>query len=168
MENCLPIRASEIADGDLELPIRQTDPVCSVVTFKYEQAHRQVQESNPLLAKTYEALAILTSFFPNFDSPAEPYRPAFIDRSAGRRSVVPDDLTAEDLAVLPVLLEKLTEPALKARILDVLWIRQKDFRVALKAVDEYLLAAGAKDLANAIKGAFLISGLLKMSSPVPQ
>ena len=55
---------------------------------------------------------------------------------------MPDDLTAEDLAVLPVLLEKLTEPALKARILDVLWIRQKDFRAALKAVDEYLLAAG--------------------------
>jgi hypothetical protein len=26
----------------------------------------------------------------------------------------------------------------------------------------------AKHLANAIKGAFLISGLLKMSSPVPQ
>jgi hypothetical protein len=48
---------------------------------------------------------------------------------------------AEDLAVLPVLVEKLTESALRARILDVLWIRKRDFQAALKAVDVYLLAA---------------------------
>jgi len=139
MENCLPIPESEIADGDLELPIRQAEPHCAIFTLTYEEACRQVQDTNPQLAKTYQALAILTAFFPDFDNLATPYRPMFI--GGGGRSAVPDDLTAEDLAVLPVLLEKLTEPALKARILDVLWLRQKDFRAALKAVDEYLLAA---------------------------
>ena len=43
--------------------------------------------------------------------------------------------------VQPVLVEKLTESALRARILDVLWIRKRDFQAALKAVDAYLLAA---------------------------
>ena len=139
MENPLPIRASEIADADLELPIRQAEPHCAIFTLMYEEACRQVQDTNPQLAKTYQALAIITSFVPNFDSLAEPYRPMFI--RGGRRSAVPDDLTAEDLAVLPVLLEKLIEPALKARILDVLWIRKRDFQAALKAVDAYVLGA---------------------------
>jgi hypothetical protein len=99
MENSLPIRANEIADGDLELPTRQADPDCSFFTLKYGEAFRQIQDDNPRLAKTYQTLAILTSFFPNFDSPAEPYRPMFIDR--GRRSSVPDDLTEEDLKGCP-------------------------------------------------------------------
>jgi hypothetical protein len=139
MENVLPIRANEIAEGDLELPIRQDEPHCSIFSFTYEQACRQVQNANPVLGKTYQALAILTSFFPNFDSLAEPYVP--MSRSGRGRSPVPDDLTDEDLAVLPPLLETLTEPALRARIHDVLWIRRRDFRAALQAVDAYLLAA---------------------------
>jgi hypothetical protein len=54
---------------------------------------------------------------------------------------MPDDLTEDDLAVLYRLLDKLSEPALKARILDVLWIRRRDFQAALNASDAYLLAA---------------------------
>jgi hypothetical protein len=139
MGNVLPISAQEIADGDLELPIRQAEPHCGLYTFQYEQASRQLQNANSQLANTYQTLAILTSFLPNFDSPAEPYLP--MCRSAAGRSAVPDDLTDEDLTVLPLLLERLTEPALKARILDVLWIRQKAYQAALQAVDAYVLAA---------------------------
>lgn len=139
MRNVFPISAEEIADGDLELPIRQSEPHCGAYTFQYEQASRQLKDANSRLAKTYQTLAILTSFLPNFDSPTEPYLP--MCRSAKGRSELPDDLTDQDLTVLALLLEKLTEPALKARILDVLWIRQKAYQAALRAVDAYVLAA---------------------------
>jgi hypothetical protein len=138
LENSLPIRATEIADGDLEQPIRQAEPHCLIFTLRYEEASRQVPDANPL-RKTYEALALLTSFIPNFDDPEQPYQPQW--RSAERRSLMPDDLTEDDLAVLCRLLDKLSEPALKARILDVLWIRRRDFQAALNASDAYLLAA---------------------------
>jgi hypothetical protein len=138
MENSLPIRATEIADGDLEQPIRQAEPHCLFFTLRYEEASRQVPDANPL-RKTYEALALLTSFISNFDDPEQPYQPQW--RSAERRSLMPDDLTEDDLAVLYRLLDKLSEPALKARILDVLWIRRRDFQAALNASDAYLLAA---------------------------
>ena len=139
MENSLPISASEIAEEDLELPIRDAEPHCSIFNVEYEKAYREVQDTNPLLGRTYQTLAILTSYWPNFDSPAEPYGP--MSRFGGRRSPVPDDLTDEDLGVLPVLLQKLTEPALRSRILDVLWIREKDFKAALQAVEAYIMAA---------------------------
>jgi uncharacterized protein DUF4209 len=139
MENSLPLSASEIPEQDLELPIRVAEPHCSSFFLEYEKAYGQVQDTNPLLGRTYQTLAVLTSFWPNFDSPAEPYGP--ISRFGERRSQVPDDLTEDDLGVLPVLLEKLTEPALRARILDVLWIRRKDFKAALQAVEAYIMAA---------------------------
>jgi tetratricopeptide (TPR) repeat protein len=139
MEHSLLISASEIPEEDLELPIRGAEPHCSIFTLEYEKAYRQVQNTNPLLGRTYQTLAILTSFWPNFDSPAEPYGPT--SRFGETRSLVPDDLTEDDLGVLPVLLEKLTEPALRARILDVLWIRRKDFKAALQAVKAYIMAA---------------------------
>jgi hypothetical protein len=140
MENFLPISGDEIPDGDLELPIRGCEyPYCSFFSLKYSEAAREVEVENPLLSKTYQTLSILCSYHPNFESRAEPYLPLWTFN--GRRSAVPDDLTKEDLGVFPRLLERLTEPALRARILDVLWIRRNEFQSALQAVEAYILAA---------------------------
>lgn len=55
-----------------------------------------------------------------------------------RRSMIPDDLSEEQLAVLKARADQANIPEFQGRIYDVLWIRKKDFAAAEKAINAYI------------------------------
>jgi len=63
----------------------------------------------------------------------------------GKRSPIPSDLTSTDIEVLQRLAPEAKDPALRARLYDVLWILKKDHRACAEAADCYLGAAAAVD-----------------------
>src|SRR6266404_1355932 len=94
--NCLPLAGNSIPDVDIEAPIRTAkSPVCQYYSHDYAHAAKQVETSNAAVAKLYQTLSILCSFFPNYQDASEPYRPAAI--YDGKRSSVPGDLSESDL-----------------------------------------------------------------------
>lgn len=60
----------------------------------------------------------------------------------GKRSLIPTDLSDEDLDELTATLTTVDDPEYQARISDVIWLRRRDYKVARSAVDFYL-ASGA-------------------------
>jgi hypothetical protein len=66
----------------------------------------------------------------------EPYGPMFVmDR---KRSMIPEDLSAEHLDVMRQRADQVDDPEFKARVYDILWLRQKDYAAAEAAVNAYI------------------------------
>lgn len=90
--------------------------------------------------RVFSFLNVVASFFPNFGSFSEPYRP-MMTYTDGRRSLVPDDLTSRDLRALAEIVHDIEDAEFRARVADVLWVCQKDFRAAHLAVAAFLESA---------------------------
>ncbi len=73
------------------------------------------------------------------DQAAEPFGPMFV--MDGQRSAIPSDFPKESLQALESWAMSLSDPELRARFLDVLWIQTKSFPAAKAAVDAYLASA---------------------------
>lgn len=69
---------------------------------------------------------------------AEPFGPMLV--ADGKRSMIPDDLSDEQLDDLGATLDDVTDPEYRARVGDVLWLRRKDANAARIAVAAYLEA----------------------------
>jgi Domain of unknown function (DUF4209) len=69
---------------------------------------------------------------------AEPFGPQSVIGHS--RSMIPSDLTDEQLSALSSTLDAISDPEYRARILDVLWLRRRDPAAARAAVDAYLLS----------------------------
>ncbi|EDT6762408.1 DUF4209 domain-containing protein [Salmonella enterica subsp. enterica] len=116
--------------SDLFLASRWRDAASST-THGYHSLKCNFQE----LAEAYhreasEVLSNMMSFFASLcsmaltpESPNEPYRP-FIT-SSNSRSMIPDDLTVEDLIFIESILGHIDIPLLKARLADLLWLRKR-------------------------------------------
>jgi len=63
----------------------------------------------------------------------------------GQRTVDIADFEDKHLSVLEELLNDVTDPVFKARLGDLLWIRLKDYKSALKSVDGYLESTNVVD-----------------------
>lgn len=86
----------------------------------------------------WDFLAQLFGFrFKPSDS-ADPFGPMLV--MDGKRSMIPDDLTEEQLIELRTALNEVDDPEFKARIGDVLWLRSRDAAAARVAVEAYLEA----------------------------
>lgn len=70
--------------------------------------------------------------------PMEPFGPMSV--FGGKRSMIPDDLSDEQLNELQATLESVADPEYQARVGDVLWLRRKDANAARVAVKAYLEA----------------------------
>jgi Domain of unknown function (DUF4209) len=68
----------------------------------------------------------------------EPFGPMMV--ADGKRSMIPADLTDEQLDDLDATLEGVADPEYRARIGDVLWLRRKNVHAARLAVEAYLEA----------------------------
>jgi hypothetical protein len=86
----------------------------------------------------FRLLAAVADFFPNYEDPDRPYRPARICYQTGNRSLVPEDLTSPDLDALSSILDEIKDPEFRARVADVLWVSRKDYKAAQKAVEAYI------------------------------
>lgn len=67
----------------------------------------------------------------------EPFKPSMV--MDGRRSSIPDDLTAEDIAVFAQVVEDIDDVRLRARLADLVWLmgKPRQVRFALMAIDSY-------------------------------
>lgn len=106
------------------------------------QAHECELNADDLGQRVFALLNAVASFFPNFGSEMEPYRP-FAQFHDGRRSLVPDDLSGQDLDTLNEIVGEIEDPEYRARVADVLWVRKRDYRAAQIAVSSFLEAAEA-------------------------
>jgi len=103
-------------------------------------------------AAVFFLLRDITFFHFSPRSATEPFTAALI--MGGRRSAIPSDLTEEDVQILHELTPSVTNPALRARLADVVWVRKRDFRSAQIAIDAYIesarrFAAAPLELRNA-------------------
>lgn len=70
----------------------------------------------------------------------EPFKPAYQDYKAGRRSALPEDFTVDDLVFFEEILEDLTDAWLRSRLADLLWFCKtpKNPNHAKTAIDSYI------------------------------
>ena len=138
--NALPATGHPIPDEDFEVPIQSADAQsCDYYEHDYYSAATAAdKEAKGDIANLYRSLGILCSFFPNYQDVAEPYRPFGIMN--GKRSAIPDDLSEHDLDTIRLLLSKAKDPALRARLGDMLWVRKRDHKAAQQAVADYVTA----------------------------
>ena len=102
-------------------------------------AQLSLEAGDSQAASTYSFLHALTSFFPKFDTPSEPYGPWF--QMDGKRGLIPSDLSISDISALQVLSSFIRNHVLLARLLDVQWLVTKDHKICAEAAAAYILAA---------------------------
>jgi hypothetical protein len=136
----LPLAGHQLPDFDFEAPIRELS------TRTCHDFWEPLGSAGLAAGETPEAwalgsLSILCRLMPNFSDRGEPYRPIFID--GDQRSAIPADLTPPDLIVVAELYARAKEPALRARLGDILFLRKRDYKAAIDAANNYVIAAEA-------------------------
>jgi hypothetical protein len=105
----------------------------------HEEADEAESTGNTTEAEVYLLLGRLTSMRLNLDAPNQPFVPMMVWHE--RRSAILDDFSDEHLSVLEQLVPHVVDAELKARIADVLWVRNRNHRMARIAGDAYLDSA---------------------------
>lgn len=104
---------------------------------------RKMNEAETSEAQTeysvYRLLAQLTSLYLHHESATEPYGPLTI--FGGSRSAIPDDFSEKQLMVLEEIVFTIQDAEMRARIADVVWLRLRNYKAAILAVDSYLETA---------------------------
>lgn len=143
-----PVYKGEIRDldtVDLDAPLQiERARVCEYYTSSCGKAGQEAAERGDVKASyLYKFLAVLTSFHPDFGDPTTPYRPMWI--MDGERSLVPSDLHESDYLVIREVATRVNDPALRARLYDLLWIEENNHLDCLKAAASYLESAKTLD-----------------------
>jgi hypothetical protein len=144
MSDIEPVFKGDIGDVesvDLDAPLRiERARVCDYYITSYGKAGKEAEERGDEKASYfYKFLNVLTSFHPDFGDPTTPYRPLWI--MDGERSLVPNDLHASDYLVIRELAVRVKDPALRARLYDLLWIEEHNYLDCREAVASYLESA---------------------------
>lgn len=102
-----------------------------------QAAQEAMKEGRHVHARILTLLADICSMMLSPGSVNEPFKP-FIEMH-GRRSPIPDDLSETDIAFLAEVVDAVDDAWLKARLADMVWVRQvkRDVRFALMAIDAY-------------------------------
>lgn len=140
-ENVLKGDRTQIAKVDVDGPLSRAEiPCCEYYMSAYSQAAQKAEESGDLAgANVYRFLQTITSFHPSFDTPAQPFVPFM--QMEGRRGCIPSDLTPDDVETVRELSKVTEDPALRARLFDVLWELTKDYKLCGEAAASYIEAA---------------------------
>jgi hypothetical protein len=105
-------------------------------------------------AEILKLLARISSMQLSGTSLNEPFMPMMRDFEKGRRTLLPEDLTLEEVSFLEDILDDVNEPYLKARIADLIWLLRKPRIVnyAKIAIDTYIALANCIDDDSWYKG----------------
>lgn len=93
-------------------------------------------------AKTEEIFALLgyaTSMMLKPNSPTEPFTPRSVLYNS--RSAIMDDFSEDHLKFFGEIVLDISDPELRARIADILWVKNRDFHAAELAITAYLESA---------------------------
>lgn len=140
-ENAFQGHLEDILMIDIDGPLATINPQsCEYYTDHFGKAAAEAEKKGTIsAAQTYRFLQQVTGLNPTFDNPQEPYGPSF--RGNGRRSLIPSDLTKDDLVAIRQALKATHNPALRARLLDLLWTLEKDHVACGEAVESYIASA---------------------------
>lgn len=141
-------KISDIDSVSIDEPAKQSQiPDCIYYSTQYQQAAESAKaDGDNAAVSVYQLLSSVCSCYPKYDDQSQPYGPMV--QMGGRRSALPDDLTDADLEALKVIVTKTGDPSLKARILDVLWLRRKDHQACAAAVAQYVKSAELLDMGD--------------------
>ncbi len=144
-ENWFKGDSASFGEVDIDGPIQSArEASCHYYVEPYAKAAKEAEDQGKMqVARTYGFLQTLVSFHPTFDRPEDPYEPWF--QLEGRRGLVPADLTDSDIDAVRQLAPLAKDPALRARLHDVLWIRVKDHHACAEAARAYIKAAQGLD-----------------------
>jgi hypothetical protein len=105
----------------------------------FEEAKKAEEAGDTKVQEIFALLDGITSLMFTLDNKESPFGPVIVWHDS--RSFIVDDLSDEQLKVLVEVAPEVTDPEMRARIADVLWIRTRNFRMAGLAVDAYLESA---------------------------
>lgn len=114
----------------------------SVITMSLQASAKKMLDAEKTDSqKILELLSKASSMMLISDSLNEPFKPIFEDFQMARRSAIPEDFTKDELFFFEQILNEISEPYLKARIADLLWLllRPKKIHHAKIAIDTYLM-----------------------------
>lgn len=111
--------------------------VCDRYNSGFNKHQREAKEKVDTIGEfIFRTLSMATSFHLNPESVHEPYSPMMVIE--GSRTAIPDDFTEDQLDLMDKFLDNIDDPELKARLADILWIRNRDFEKAKQAIQAYL------------------------------
>lgn len=124
-------------------PLLKADEISAVIeslerTHSHDLASAFGKKASPNVKNGWSLLKQLFDFHFRPSNTLEPFGPVMT--SGYRRTMIPDDLSDDELSFLAGTLERVSHPEYRARIGDVLWLRHKDFKSARLATEAYLEA----------------------------
>jgi hypothetical protein len=133
--------ATKLTGIDIDSQLTTAEaPTCEHFIDPLSKATKESEErSETQKAEVYRFIRIICQFQPSFDTPSQPFVPMF--QMEGKRSRIPADLTGSDIEAIRILATQTTNPALNARLSDVLWVLTKDHKAAAQAVQCYITQA---------------------------
>lgn len=131
--------------GWLDLLAASQEKTCDAYYMTFKQAAIQAREERETLrSEVFRLLAGITSMWldpsGNKDNPFHPMM-TFTD---GSRTMIVDDIGEEEMEVLAEIVDSVVDSEMQSRIADVLWIRGRNYQMAIRATNAYL--ASAKNL----------------------
>jgi len=100
-------------------------------------AKQAMEDGRQSYGKVLWLLADACSMMLSPKSINEPFKPAFI--MGGKRSTIPDDFNGTEINFFSLIVDKIDDIWLKARLAELVWLKQRprDFKFALMAIDGY-------------------------------
>jgi hypothetical protein len=134
-----------LVNVNIEGPLKDADrPSCKYFSSPYFNAAKHAEDTGDAqTAATYRFLSVLVGFQPSYDTPEQPYVP--IMQWEGKRSLIPSDLTTDDIAALRELAPLAKDVALRSRLFDLVWELTKDHKACGLAAEAYVAAAERLD-----------------------
>jgi hypothetical protein len=115
---------------------------CSLYSTAFHKAAKEADETGNAPARdVFALLGVATSFVMRSGSKSEPFGPLFVFNDS--RAPTIGDLTDDQIIVLRLVVPRIPQPELRARIADVVWERTRDHVAASIAVCAYLASASA-------------------------
>jgi hypothetical protein len=147
-ENVFKGDATQLAGIDIDSRLAAAKaPTCEYFLEPLGKAAKDAEEKNEAQkAAVYRFLQVVVGFHPSFDTPSQPFVPMW--QMEGKRSLIPSDLSPADIEVVRTLSRQTTNPALRARLHDVVWELTKDHIAGAEAATCYTTEAEALDVAG--------------------
>jgi hypothetical protein len=119
-----------------------------------EDFRKKIEDTTDGISKAiYETFYHVCSFrFVPSDS-NEPFKP-MMTMSDGRRSAIPEDFDDDMLNSLRLLGASVDDAELRARLSDLLWVRKRDHKLAVIALEAYLESASLLESRSSLFSSF--------------
>ena len=119
----LPASPDDLLEIDIDaVAATASDHTCYSLNDAFSAAAKSAKDAgNAAAGRALETIQIICSYQPNFYSPGEPFRPMWRDDKM--RSALPEDFEGDDIALIAILAGRTSTPALKARLIDTLFLR---------------------------------------------